>query len=293
MIVTSCGNSEKLARRLARALNATYSPLTISAFPDGDIYLKYNTPLSGKTIVIVQSFHPDPTRSLFNVIFAAETAQDLGAKKVVLVAPYLAYLRQDKRFHPGEAISSRIMAKHLNACLDTIITIDPHLHRYHSLREIFTIPNKTLTADPLIAQYLQRHLKNVVIIGPDGESYQWAETIAKQIGVAATVLIKTRLSSRNVKSKIIHPLPIKGRNVAIIDDIISTGHTIAEAAKKAKAMGACSVTAIGVHGLLVEDAISQMKKAGVDKVVTTNCIEHGTNKIDVLPLLVKELRRKN
>ena len=204
---------------------------------------------------------------------AAHTARDLGAKKVILVAPYLAYMRQDKRFHPGEAISSRIMAKLLNGCVDKVITIDTHLHRYKSLKEIFTISAANLTANHLIAQYIHSKIKDPLIIGPDWESYQWAESVA------------------NVSSKMIKPVAIAGKDVVIIDDIISTGHTIAEAAKKARKMGAKSITAIGVHGLLVEGAMGKMKKAGVDRVVTSNCIEHATNGIDVTPVLLAELKR--
>ncbi len=291
MIITTCGNSEKIARALAKQMKAAYSPLTLSSFPDGDVYLKYNCELKNQIVVIVQSFQPNSNQSLFNIVFAAETAKDLGARKVVLVAPYLAYMRQDKRFHPGESISSRIMAKLLNRSVDVLITVDPHLHRYRSLKEIFTIPAVNLTADPLIAQYLRKKMKKVVILGPDWESYQWAETVAKQIGAEASILEKTRFSSRNVTSRMIHPIPLKGKNVVIVDDIISTGHTIAEAAKKARQMGASSITAIGVHGIFCEDAISKMKKAGVDRVVTTNCIEHNTNEIDVTPLLVEELKK--
>lgn len=241
--------------------------------------------------MIVQSFQPRPEMSLFDIVFAAETAKDLGAKKVVLVAPYLAFMRQDKRFNPGEAISSRIMAKLLNNSVDKVITIDTHLHRYKSMKEVFTVPAKNLTANLLIADYVKKKIPNAVIIGPDGESYQWAEAIAKHIGVESTVFEKTRYSSRHVTSKMTKQVDIKGKNVVIVDDIISTGHTIAEAAKKARALGARSITAIGVHGLLVEGALSKMKKAGVMKVVTTNCIEHKSNKIDVTPLLLDELRK--
>lgn len=265
--------------------------MTISSFPDGDIYLKFNTDLKGKKLVIVQSFQPNSDMSLFDIIFAAETAKDIGAKKVILVAPYLAYMRQDKRFNPGEAISSRIMAKLLNNSIDQILTVDPHLHRYKSLKDIFKISAKRLTANMLIADHIKKKMKNVIIIGPDWESYQWAEAIASKIGAASTVLEKTRYSSRHVTSKMIKPIDIKGKNVVIVDDIISTGHTIAEAAKKAKKMKAKSITAIGVHGLFVEGALSKMKKAGVDKVITTNCIEHRTNKIDVTGLFVEELKR--
>ncbi|MBI4983141.1 ribose-phosphate pyrophosphokinase-like domain-containing protein, partial [Candidatus Woesearchaeota archaeon] len=107
MIITTCGNFIDIAKKLASKLKAKYSPLTIGAFPDGDLYLKFNCEVKGKIVVIVQSFQPHPDQSLFDVLFAAETARDLGAKKVILVAPYLAYMRQDKRFNPGECISSR------------------------------------------------------------------------------------------------------------------------------------------------------------------------------------------
>jgi len=290
IIITSCGNSEKIAKSLARKLKAKYSPLKISSFPDGDIYLKFNSKLKGEKLVIVQSFQPNSDMSLFDIIWTAETAKDLGAKKVVLAAPYLAYMRQDKRFNPGEAISSRIMAKLLNNSIDKIITVDPHLHRYKSLKDIFKISAKKMTANLLIADHIKKKMKDVVIIGPDWESYQWAEVIANKIGAVSTVLEKTRHSSRHVTSKMVKLVDVKGKNVVIVDDIISTGHTIAEAAKKAKKMGAKTITAIGVHGLFVEGALSKMKKAGVGKVVTTNCIEHKTNEIDVTDLFVEELK---
>ncbi len=292
MIITTCGNSIPIAKALARKLHALYSPVTISQFPDGDIYLKYNTAVKGKKVVIVHSFQPHSNQSLLNLIVAAETARDLGAQKIILVAPYLAYMRQDTRFHPGEAISSRIMAKHLNLCIDKIITIDPHLHRYKSLRDIFTIPAVKLTANTLIADYIKTHVKNEVIIGPDGESFQWADDIARHIHVQATVLKKTRYSSRHVQVKMIKPISLRGKNVVIVDDIISTGHTIAEAAKQARAMGAKSITAIGVHGLLVEKAMAKLRRAGVNKIITTNCIQHPTNRIDITPLLAKELKKE-
>ena len=290
MIITSCGNSINLAKHIAKKLKCKFSPLTVGAFPDGDIYLRFNTDVKGKKVIIVQSFQPHPDMSLFDVIFAAETAKDLGAKKVILVAPYLAYMRQDKRFNKGECVSSKVMAKLLNNSVDKIITIDPHIHRYKSLKDIFTIPAKDLTANGLIAKYIQKKFKDVVIIGPDWESYQWAEAIAKQIQVPVTVLKKTRFSSRKVKVRMIKAISVKGKNVVIVDDIISTGHTIAEAAKQARRKGAKSISAICVHGLFVEKAIEKLKKAGVSKVISTNTIEHKTNGIDVAELVIEELK---
>ncbi|MBI4152706.1 ribose-phosphate diphosphokinase [Candidatus Woesearchaeota archaeon] len=292
MIITSCGNSKQLALRIARKLNVTYSPLTISAFPDGDTYLKFNAVVKGKDLVLVQSFQPSPEKSLLSVIWAAETAKDLGAKRVILVAPYLAYLRQDKRFHPGEAVSSRIMAKHLNSCINKIVTLDPHLHRYRSLKDIFTISTVKLTANKLIGHYIQNRIKDPVIIGPDWESYQWAEVIAREVGCEHTVLEKTRFSSRRVASRMVKDISLRGKDVIIVDDIISTGKTMIEALKKAQKAGAKSITAIGVHGLFVEKGLEKMKKAGFDQIITTNCIEHPTNRIDVMPLIVEELKKE-
>lgn len=288
MIIISSKHTEDLARSLAKKSNSTYSPLTINEFPDGDLYLKFNTEVKGKTVVLVRSFQPLPNLALYTTVFAAETAKDLGAKKVILVAPYLAFMRQDKRFNPGEAISSKIMAKLLNKSVDEIITIDPHLHRYKSLKEIFKIQAKKLTANKLIAGYIQKKVINPVIIGPDWESYQWAESIAKRIKAPFTILKKTRHTYREVSVKVVKPIKIKERNVVIVDDIISTGNTIAEAAKQAKKLGAKSITAIGVHGLLIENAAAKLRKLGVN-VVTTNTIKHDTNRIDVVELIAKEL----
>lgn len=292
LIITTVGNSQPLAKKIAHKIKAKFSPITLSSFPDGDIYLKFNTNLKNKKLVLINSFQPHSDMTLFDTIFAAKTAKDLGAKKVILVVPYLAYMRQDKRFHSGEAISSKIMAQLLNQSIDKIITIDPHIHRYKSLKDIFTIPAKRLTANLLIADYIKKHFKNEVIIGPDWESYQWAEHIAQKIHVLATVLKKTRFSSRKVQVKMTKPIEIKGKNVVIVDDIISTGHTIIEAAKKAKKLKAKSITAICVHGLFVENAIQKLKRAGINKIISTNTIEHKTNKIDVSSLIIKELMKE-
>lgn len=293
MLITSCGNSQGIAKAVAKSLRASYSPVHISDFPDGDLYLKFNTPVKGKTVVIIHSFQPHSNESLLRIIFAAETAKDLGARKVILVAPYLAFLRQDARFHPGEAISSKVMAKHLSLCIDKIITIDGHLHRYRHLSDLFSIPGQDLTANPLIADYIKKNIKNnLVIVGPDWESFQWAQRIATKIGVLATVFEKTRHSSRNVSVKMIQPVPLKDKHVIIVDDIISTGHTVIQAAKLAFAQGAKDVSTIAVHGLFVENGLAKLKEAGLKHIVTTNCIEHATNKIDVAPLIVEELRKE-
>ena len=288
MIIISLGNSAKLAKSLAKKLKVKYSSVTIDRFPDSDIYLKYNCTVKNKTVVLVNSFHPEANWALYTTIFAAETAKDLGAKKVILVAPYLAFMRQDKRFKPGEAISSKIMARLLNGCLDKIITFDAHLHRFRTLNKLFKIPAVNLTANDLIATHIKK-IKNPILMGPDWESSQWARKIANSIGADSVVLEKTRHNSRTVSVKLVDRTNFQNRNVLIIDDIISTGHTVMEAAKLAKKLGAKSVTAIAVHGIFAEKAYEKLRKLRV-KMITTNTIEHGSNEIDVAALLIQSLK---
>lgn len=292
VIVTSLGNSEKIAKGIARKIKASYMDVKISTFPDGDRYLQFKKNVKGQNVIIVQSFQPNPQESMLNIIFAAEAIKQQGGKEVCLVAPYLSYMRQDKAFNPGECISSRVMAKLLNNSVDRIVTIDPHLHRYKSMKAIFTIPAVDLTANSLMGTYVKNKIKTPVIIGPDWESFQWAEEVAKIAECESTVFEKTRYSSRHVEEKMIKEVVMKGKHAVIIDDIISTGHTIAEAAKKAKSLGARTVTAICVHGLFVEGALEKLKKAGVSKIVSCNTISHKTNGIDVTSLLVSGLKKR-
>ncbi len=292
VIVTSLKNSEKLAKQIAKNIKGTYSKTEVSTFPDGDMYLKFSSKLKGQKLVIVESFQPNSNDALLNIIFAAKNAKSLGAKKVVLVCPYLAFMRQDKRFNDGEAINAQIMSNLLNnSGLDRIITIDPHLHRIKKMKDIFTIQAENLTANDIIADFIGSKFKNEIVIGPDWESYQWADKISARLGVEDTVLEKTRSTSRKVSVEVKKEITIKGKNVIIVDDIISTGNTMIKALKEAKKRGAKSVTAIGVHGLFVEKAYEKMKKAGFDNIYTVNTIEHKSNKIDITKLISDKLKK--
>lgn len=292
VIITSLKNSEKLAKNIAKNIKAVYSKTEVSTFPDGDMYLKFSSKLKGQKLIIVESFQPNSNDALLNIIFAAKNAKSLGAKKVVLVCPYLAFMRQDKRFNDGEAINAQIMSNLLNnSGLDRIITIDPHLHRIKKMKDIFTIQAENLTANDIIADFIGKKFKNEIVIGPDWESYQWADKISARLGVEDTVLEKTRNTSRKVSVEVKKEITIKGKNVIIVDDIISTGNTMIKALKEAKKRGAKSVTAIGVHGLFVEKAYEKMKKAGFDNIYTVNTIEHKSNKIDITKLISNKLKK--
>ncbi|MBW2969206.1 ribose-phosphate diphosphokinase [Candidatus Woesearchaeota archaeon] len=291
MIVLGGTNSKELAKKTAYKLKAKYGSLIIDRFPDGELYLRLPFKVSRQKVILIESMHPNPDLSLIETIFAARTCKELGAKEVILVAPYLAYLRQDKRFHPRECWSNRIMAA-LLTCADKILVIDPHLQRISKLNSIFPIPARKISANTVLADYIKKNIKNPIILGPDWESFQWAEKIAEKIHVESTVLRKKRYTSRSVRIKLKGKVSnLKGRNVVIIDDIISSGHTMIEVIKQAKKMKAKTITCLGVHGVFAENAYEKMKKAGATRIITTNTIQNKASKMDVSSVIADNLKR--
>ena len=289
MIIIGCSRGRHIAAKIAKNLKKPYSELKAGRFPDGEIYLRLMKDVKGKDVVLVQSFHENLSDCILEAIFAAETARDLGARKVYLVAPYFPYFRQDSRFNPGECISIKVIGRLFSRYFDKIVVVDPHLHRQTKLSDLFTTKVEKLTSNPYIASYIKKNIKNALIVGPDWESYKWARKVAEQINYPFLILEKKRLSGRKVKITINKKIGIKGRNIVFVDDIISTGHTILEAAKKLKALGAKKLYCIAVHGLFVENALEKIKKAGI-KIITTNTIPTKVSGIDVSGLVAKTLK---
>lgn len=278
-IVFGGKGSEKFAHSLARRIKAKYAEPIVSFFPDGEIKMKIPEDVKGKHAIFVYSFHPHPNAVLIEALFALGAARQLKAKKITLVLPYMGFLRQDKMFHKGEAMSNRIVADLLSRA-NKVITMDPHLHRIKSLKQIFKTGTKKVTATGIIADHIKKKHKKSIVMGPDEESSQWVSVIAKKAGVKSIVLKKKRYSARKVKIVVKSKIPLQGKNIVLVDDIISTGHTLIEPIKQLKKMKVKSVTCIGVHGIFVENALKKLKKLGA-KVETTNTIQNPAAKIDV------------
>jgi ribose-phosphate pyrophosphokinase len=284
VVVLAYEYSKELGKSLAKKLKAKFSIVEVKEFPDREKLIQVKINVKGKQVIVVNSlFNPD--EKIIDICLTADTLKDLGAKNITLIAPYLGYMRQDKRFHKGESISSKTIAKIISPFFSKLITVDPHLHRYKSLNIIYKLKTKVLTANLLLADYIKKHYKNVVIIGPDEESYQWSERVAKKVNAEVTVCKKTRYSSRKVKVDFLEKIDIKGKTIVIVDDIISTGHTMIEVVKFVKKQKPKKIVCMGVHGLFAEDAYKKLKKAGATEIVTTNSIPHKTNKIDLAKIL--------
>lgn len=294
MLVTGLSCGKHFSRLLAGSgKNLQTLGVVLGSFPDGEKYVRFKGSVSGKKILLVQSMHPNPNDALIELFLAAKNASDLGAKKVTALVPYLGYMRQDKRFKPGEAFSAKHIAELLSSCLDELFTFDSHMHRIKKTSEVFSIPAHNLSASNDIAAFVEKkfNAKDTVIVGPDFESSQWARKIAGEIGFESTVLEKKRFSSRKVKVAMVEKIVLFGKRVVIIDDIASTGHTLVEATRMLKKNGAKSVDCILVHALLVDGAFEKIRKSGVRNFYSCNTIRHSTNAIDLSGTAAKAISK--
>jgi ribose-phosphate pyrophosphokinase len=214
-------------------------------------------------------------------VFAADAARDLGAAKVILVAPYLCYMRQDRRFHPGEAVTSVSFARRLASTVDSLVTVDPHLHRYRSLSDLYPIPSRVAHSAPAIAEWISNNERFAVLIGPDIESEQWVSDVARQAGGSPyRILRKERFGDRNVKLGLPDLTEFRGRVPILIDDIVSSGGTMIETARQLRQHGLAAPVCIAVHGLFTPQTERELLEVAA-RVVTTNTVPHQTNGIDV------------
>lgn len=289
-IIFGMFDSSALAKSLARKIHAAYGDLCINQFPDHEWYIRFLSDVHKKPVVLVCGLH-DPNEKIVALCLAGKTAKELGARSVTAVIPYLAYMRQDNRFHPGEAISSKIIGKLIGSCVDRVITIDPHLHRVNSLSPVYPCRTTVITAMPLMIQQLKKRLpqEDYVLIGPDRESYQWVSKIACGVHREALALNKKRFSSYKV---VIDTSPLKAfrnKTIVIVDDVASTAKTLIAVVKAAKRYGARKVYVMVVHPIFAGNAYQHLRRAGVTAVYSCNTIPHATNAMDVSELLCDRL----
>ena len=289
-IVFSMPGNEVLANSIARSLEAELGETSMRHFPDGESYVRVVTDVKGMEAIVVCTLH-QPDGKLLPLLFLCRTFKDLGARSVVLVAPYLSYMRQDTVFKPGEAVTSGYFATLLSSFTDSLITIDPHLHRRSSLAEIYTVPCKVLHAAPLISAWIKKNVKDPVLIGPDSESEQWVSVVAHDADAPFTVLEKTRLGDADVQVTMPHVERYADRTPVLVDDIISTARTMIAAVGHLQHLGMKAPVCIGTHGVFAANAYEDLLAAGAARVVTCNTIPHPSNAIDVAPLIVPALEQ--
>lgn len=273
------------ALAFARAAGLTAAAVQHHRFPDGETRLRLPPALPPR-VVIWRSLHPANER-LVELMLIARTARALGALHLCLVAPYLAYMRQDIAFVPGEAVSQRIVGRYLADLFDALITVDPHLHRVATLQEAVPLAQAlALSGAPALADWIAQHRPGALLVGPDEESAQWVAQAAARHGFDHAVCCKQRRGDREV-SVALPSLTVQGRAVVLIDDVASTGHTVAQAARALRQAGAASVDVAVTHALFAGDALAVLAQAGVGAVWSTDCIAHPSNVVPMAPHLAQ------
>jgi len=273
------------ALRLAEASGLAAAAVERHRFPDDELRLRL--PLGeGEAIaeqLVIYRGLDHPNEKLVELLLIAGEARRLGARRLILVTPYLAYMRQDIAFNPGEVVSQRVLGQ-------LLATVDPHLHRVATLQEAVPLEDAvTLCAAPALARLIAERHPDALLIGPDAEALQWIEAAAVEHGFEHGVCNKVRHGDRQVDIAL-PALEFAGRHVVLLDDVASSGRTLANAAEKLLAAGAASVDVAVTHALFADDALAVIRAAGVGQIWSTDCIAHESNAVSMASQLADALR---
>ena len=289
MILVPFPEMKTLARSLAPALDADLCPLDWHRFPDGESLMTLPDDMRDADVAILATLR-DPDRLALPLRFAAQTARELGARNVGLIAPYLGYMRQDRRFRDGQAVSANLFAGFLAESFDWLVTVDPHLHRIARLEDIFSIPAERVASAPLLAKWIRTNLPDAILLGPDSESQQWVAEVARLAARPYEVLRKIRTGDHEVDISVPESAALLEGTPVILDDIASSGRTMARAVEQLLAAGTGSPVCLAIHAVFAEGAHDVIMSAGAARIVTTDTIPHPSNAIGTAAVLAKSLR---
>ncbi len=222
---------------------------------------------------------PAPRRCRPPAALRRRAAREFGARSVGLIAPYLGYMRQDTRFHRGEAVSTPLFAQFLEEAFDWLVTVDPHLHRVERLQSLYRIPTVHVSATPAVARWIAETVPDAVLIGPDSESEQWVAGISVRSGMPYQVLAKERRGDYDVRVSLPDPAAVAGRTPVLIDDIVSSGHTILETLAHLRRLSLPPPLLVAIHPVFAGDAYARLQEAGLARIVSTDTIPHPSNAI--------------
>ncbi len=280
-------DSGRFARRLAAASGIRAVGLAVHRFPDGESLLRASWQ-GEREAIVVRSLH-DPNTKLIEVLLAGDALRRAGARRITLVAPYLPYMRQDRVFAAGEPISQRVVGALLGNAFDRVLTVEAHLHRIDRLSEVVPGAARSLSAAPVLAAWLARRGAGTLVVGPDAESGAWVRAVARRAGLPCVIGDKQRHGDRRVRIQL-PPLPA-ARRAVLIDDIASSGATLAAAARALRRAGVGRIDAVAVHAIIAPGASARLRRAGVSRLLSCDTVPHPSNALSVAPLLAAAIGR--
>ena len=287
-IVVSLPDYTEPALRLAGELGYEYQPIRLHRFPDGES--RVSVPTQPPTHIIICQSLDHPNDKLVELLLAIQTLRPAGVKRVSLVAPYLCYMRQDKACHPGEAVSQQIIGRLLADLVDDLITVDAHLHRVDMLQQAVPLKNAiNVSAAPALGEFLQQQHLHPLLLGPDSESQQWAQQIAEVGGFDWAVANKQRTSDIEVRITL-PDIEFQNRLVVLVDDVVSSGHTLARASHELHKAGTGKICCLVTHALFAEGALELLRQAGIEDVWSSDSISHPSNVIHLANMLAAQLQ---
>lgn len=288
LILAMPGN-EAMAAQLASALGAERGVATVRRFPDGESYVRVESAMEGRRVAIVCTLDR-PDDKLIPLLLLAAAARENGAIGVGLVASYLAYMRQDICFRPGETVSARHFAAWLSRGFDWLATVDPHLHRIAELSQVYAIPTRHVHAAPAVAAWLRAHVTRPVLVGPDEESSQWVADVARRADAPMVVLRKVRKGDRDVEVSMPEVERWHDHTPVLVDDIVSTGRTMAETIGHLRRAGLAAPVCIAIHAVFSGNAAQDLESAGAGLLVSCDTVVHPSNGISIALDLASAVR---
>lgn len=279
-IVFSLFRGQALTKSIRDHLDYEIGAIEFHRFPDREVLVEINSSVKDRIVIFVGSL-VRPDSKMLSLIYAAETARDLGATKIIFVSPYLPYMRQDKIFAQGQGVTSEYFARLITRYFDGLVTIDPHLHRWKSLSQIYDIPTRVGHAASQIGTWIQSNTKSPLIIGPDQESEQWVREVALAANAPYVILEKKRSGDRDVAVHLPDVSEYRDHIPVLVDDIISTGSTLIRTVEQLISIGSKPPICIGIHGVFAGKAYQNLINAGASQIITCNTIAHHANRIDI------------
>lgn len=289
MILIPFPEMKLLAKTLAPAMGAELRTLDWHHFPDGESLMTLPGDLDGADVALLATLR-NPNHLALPLRFAAATAREMGARRVGLIAPYLGYMRQDRRFEAGQAVSARLFAQFLGESFDWLVTVDPHLHRIERLEEVFPIPAVRAVSAPLLANWIKTNLPDAVLLGPDSESQQWVAEVARLAGRPYEVLRKVRTGDRQVEVSVPDNAALRNGTPVILDDIASSGRTLVRTIERLVAAGTRAPVCLVIHAVFAGSAHDDILAAGAARIITTDTIPHPSNAIGIASVLAETFR---
>ena len=283
------GNASKdLAKRIARRLKAKYVDVDTRTFPDGESKITFRHNLKKSVVLVVQSTYPPVDTNLLQILSIISEVKKISSK-IYAIMPYMGYARQDRQFLNGEIATMSVVAKMLQAAgAKKIIAVD--IHSKTALRH-FKIPTENVSAIPELAKYLKKlKLKNPVIVSPDTGGSLRAKKFADILKSDFITLKKSRNRKTGKVSIQSTKADVKGKDLIIVDDIVSTGGSVVKATQFLKKQKCKRVFVVCTHGLLVGDAEKNIKKAGVTQIISTNTIPRSISKVDVSGVIAQAVQ---